>query len=212
MQTPIYPELLRFLSEREQEFDQISPARKKQLQKLSSYLEKKYTEGKTPRLIVVCTHNSRRSHMGQVWLSVGAEYLGLPTLEAFSGGTEATAFNPRSVAALKKTGVQIVPKESTLGTTNPVYQVSWMGDMEPYEAFSKKLEHPKNPQEAFGAIMVCTEADEACPFVAGADFRLSLPYDDPKAFDDTELETEKYAARSRQIARELLFMLKKVSL
>lgn len=144
--------------------------------------------------------------MGQLWLSVGAEYLGLPSLEAYSGGTEATAFNIRSVEALRQTGLEI--NTSTPEDTNPLYEIRWKENMEPYQAFSKKFDHETNPQSEFGAVMVCSEADEACPFVPGAEFRLSLPFDDPKAFDDTELEAEKYEERSQQIAREILFSLK----
>ena len=35
------------------------------------------------------------------------------------------------------------------------------------------------------------------------------PYDDPKAFDDTPAEAEKYDERSQQIAREMLYIFSK---
>lgn len=59
--------------------------------------------------------------------------------------------------------------------------------------------------------MVCSSADKGCPIVFGCDFRLSLPYDDPKDFDDTDLEEEKYDERVRQIGREFLFSLSQVN-
>lgn len=209
MSTKLFPQLHTYLQEREQEFDQIPETRKQELIELSVYLKRKYESGETPQLIVICTHNSRRSHMGQLWLSVGAELYGLPKLEAYSGGTEATAFNTRSVSALRKTGLDI--QTETPEANNPRYEVSWNTAMKSYLAYSKKFGDPPNPASHFAAIMVCTSADEACPIVAGADFRLSLPYQDPKAFDDTDLEAEKYEERARQIAREILFALKKVS-
>ena len=147
--------------------------------------------------------------MGQLWLAVAAEYLGLPTLTSFSGGTEATAFNHRSVAALKKCGLEIHSEDDK--ASNPLYEVRWKKEMQPYSAFSKKFSDAPNPSEAFAAIMVCSEADEACPFVPGAEFRLALPFEDPKAFDNTELESEKYSERAAQIAREILFALKEAS-
>ena len=47
---------------------------------------------------------------------------------------------------------------------------------------------------------------KVCPIVAGADFRIALPFEDPKAFDDTPLESEKYTERCRQIGREMLYV------
>ncbi|MDW3651602.1 MAG: hypothetical protein R8P61_31265 [Bacteroidia bacterium] len=209
MKQHLFPPLLEFMNDRAKEFDQISAERKVLLGQLSTYLSTKYQKAETPKLIVICTHNSRRSHMGQIWLSVAAEYLTLPHLESYSGGTEATAFNHRSVAALQKSGLEI--RTENADSKNPVYQLSWKADMDAYRAFSKKFSDPPNPEQAFAAIMVCTEADEACPFVPGAEFRLALPFVDPKAFDDTDLEAEKYEERSRQIAREILFALKEAS-
>lgn len=209
MKQTLFPRLIEFMDDRAKEFDQISAERRVLLGQLSTYLSDKYQKKENPKLIVICTHNSRRSHMGQIWLAVAAEYLGLAHLESYSGGTEATAFNHRSVAALKKSGLEITTEEGD--SSNPLYHVSWKAEMEAYEAFSKKFSDPPNPQNAFGAIMVCTEADEACPFVPGAEFRLALPFVDPKAFDDTDLEAEKYEERSKQIAREILFALKEAS-
>ncbi|MEL6250638.1 MAG: hypothetical protein AAFR87_01400 [Bacteroidota bacterium] len=209
MKQLLFPRLIEFMDDRAKEFEQISAERKASLARLSTYLSEKYQKEETPSLIVICTHNSRRSHMGQVWLAVAAEYLGLPKLESYSGGTEATAFNHRSVAALKKSGLEITTEDGE--SSNPLYHVSWKPEMEAYQAFSKKFSDEPNPKEAFAAIMVCTEADEACPFVPGAELRLSLPYVDPKAFDDTDQEAEKYEERSKQIAREILFALKEVS-
>lgn len=185
------------------EFDKIPAERKEQLQKLAAYISKKNRDGEIPRLIVICTHNSRRSHIGQLWLAVGAEYFGLPLIETYSGGTEATAFNPRSVSALKRIGFDI--SNTQANTQNPKYEVRWSKAMDAYIAFSKKFDDEPNPTSSFGAIMVCTEADEGCPFVPGCDFRLSLPYDDPKAFDDTALEATKYDERVLQIGREIIY-------
>ncbi|MGV6831245.1 MAG: hypothetical protein ACWA5P_06750 [bacterium] len=184
-------------------FDEIPAGRKEQLQQLADYISKKYNEKETPRLIVICTHNSRRSHIGQLWLAVGAEYFDLPLIETYSGGTEATAFNPRSVSALKRIGFDI--STNNADAQNPKYQVRWSEAMDAYTAFSKKFDDEPNPTSSFGAIMVCTEADEGCPFVPGCDFRLSLPYDDPKAFDDSDLEVAKYDERVLQIGREIIY-------
>jgi len=200
-------EIEKFCKELESDSEIIPNERKEKLSTLSNYISNKIKEGQTPKIVVICTHNSRRSHIGQIWLAVGANYFQLPEIQTFSGGTEATAFNIRAVKAFQRIGFDISAKEET---KNPIYQISWKKGMKPYQAFSKKYEEEPNPKEKFAAVMVCSEADEGCPFVFGCDFRLSLPFEDPKKFDETELETEKYDERVRQIGREMLFVIGQV--
>lgn len=187
----------------EQEFDDITIERKLKLIELSDYIISRKNEEEIARLVVICTHNSRRSHMGQIWAQVAADYYGIRKIETFSGGTEATAFNPRAVSAFKKVGFDVNTIEND--DDNHTYELKWSEDMEAYQAFSKRYDDTPNPSEKFAAIMVCTSADEGCPVITGCDFRLSLPYEDPKAYDDTGLETEMYDERLRQIGREMLF-------
>ena len=187
----------------EQEFDDITIERKLKLIELSDYIISRKNEHEIARLVVICTHNSRRSHMGQIWAQVAADYYGIRKIETFSGGTEATAFNPRAVSAFKKVGFDVNTIEND--DDNHTYELKWSEDMEAYQAFSKRYDDTPNPSEKFAAIMVCTSADEGCPVITGCDFRLSLPYEDPKAYDDTGLEAEMYDERLRQIGREMLF-------
>lgn len=192
----------------EEEFALIPADRKEILLSLRGYISNKIANNQVPKLVVICTHNSRRSHIGQIWLAVGADYYQLPEIQTFSGGTEATAFNIRAVNAFRKSGFEISSNGGT--KENPIYQINWKKVENSYPAFSKKYEDAPNPKAQFAAIMVCTEADAGCPFASGCDFRLSLPYDDPKAFDDTDLEAQKYEERLRQIGREVLFALSQV--
>lgn len=194
----------------EAEFTFISEERKAKLRLLRRYVFGKFEANKTPKVTVICTHNSRRSHLGQLWLAVGADYYNLPKIETYSGGTEATAFNSRAVTALREIGFDI--KADDTSASNPNYAVKWTDMMSPYTAFSKKYDSQPNPVEDFAAILVCGSADRGCPVVIGCDFRLFLPFDDPKAFDDTDLEAEKYSERARQIAREMLFVLSKMKI
>ncbi|WP_298509757.1 hypothetical protein [uncultured Kordia sp.] len=204
----IFQELLINIDKLTKQFDTISSDRKAQLETLSAYVQKKYNDKKTPKLIVICTHNSRRSHLGQVWLAAAADYYQLPALESYSGGTEATAFNPNAVAAVRRIGFDI---SKLVEAENPIYKIQWKEDQEAYNAFSKRFEEPPNPTQEFAAIMVCTEADEGCPFVPGTDFRIALPFEDPKAFDGTPQEAAKYDERCEQIGTEMLYMMSKVS-
>ena len=209
MNRPIFFKKIETLcKELEQEFDLIPRERKEKLQELSAYIARKIEAEQVPKLVVICTHNSRRSHIGQIWLAVGADYFQLAEIQTFSGGTEATAFNSRAVKAFQQVGFEI--STANENEDNPIYDIRWMKEMKPYQAFSKRFEDAANPKEQFAGIMVCSQADKDCPAVVGCDFRLSLPYDDPKEFDDTEFEEEKYNERIKQIGREILFSLKQM--
>jgi arsenate reductase (thioredoxin) len=191
------------------DFLPISDSRKLQLEAMSEYFTEKAEDGKNLDIIFICTHNSRRSHIAQLWAAVAAEYYEIPNVSTYSGGTEATAFNHRSVKAMQKTGYEIKMIDEG---KNPIYQCSFSSEIQPTTAFSKKYDHITNPQSDFIAVMVCSDADEACPFVAGASKRFSLPYDDPKNYDDTELEESKYDERTKQIATEIFYMFSRVKI
>ena len=206
--TPIFISLQKLCDQLVSEFESIPSERKAKLDSLSDYFAKKYQQEETPQATVICTHNSRRSHMGQLWLNVAAAYYDLPDVETFSGGTAITAFNPRAVKALQDLGFHISTEDPT--QDNPVYHVRWNDTMTPYPAFSKRYDDPPKPAENFAAIMVCTSADEGCPIVHGSDFRLALPFNDPKAFDDTPLAAAKYEERSRDIGRECLYVFSRI--
>ena len=203
-----FERLDQYCSDFEEEFHLISEERKLQLQILSEYISKKQKNQEVTRLIVICTHNSRRSHIGQLWLAAASELYGIKNVKTYSGGTEATAFNPRSVAALQRAGFEIVTSES--GGENPTYYAAFGFSHSPLKMFYKVFDHEENPIQGFAAIMVCSDADENCPFVPGTEKRISITYDDPKDFDGTDLEEAKYDERVRQIGREMFYVLKVV--
>ena len=78
--------------------------------------------------------------------------------------------------------------------------------------FSKGYDDPANPSEEFIAVMVCSDADEACPFIPGAATRFSIPYQDPKAYDETKSESVEYDKSCLKIAAELFYLFKFLSL
>lgn len=211
----LVPELEKFVAERIEEFSKISEERKVLLQDIADYIRGRLHENKTPRLTFVCTHNSRRSHFAQIWAKVAAVHYDLGTVETFSGGTEATAFNPRSVAALKRAGFDIQQSsgsnKSKSGTvTNPHYLVRFSKEIEPAICFSKVYDSPPNPNEQFCAVMTCSEADKACPNVRGCDRRVAIAYTDPKVADNTPQEAATYDDRCAQVAREMLYVMSRV--
>ena len=191
-----YPELDLYLQELIDEADLIPNERKRELQRIVGYIDRVEAPA---QLNFICTHNSRRSHISQIWATTAAAFYDLD-IECYSGGTEATAFNPRAVAAMERAGFQIYNP----GGDNPQYEVSYAEDEPVITCFSKTFDDPENPEDDFAAIMTCSHADANCPFIPGAT-RMSLTYRDPKEADDTPEESERYDERVRQIGRELLF-------
>lgn len=200
--TSMYQDVRSYLSDREREFDQIPADRRALLKSMAAYVRKCSNDGTRPRLLFVCTHNSRRSHLAQVWAAAAANYYGVTAPAVYSGGTEATAFNPRAVAALGRAGIRI---EKTTDDENPIYHVRFCESGPAITAFSKVFSQAPNPQKDFCAIMVCGSADRACPTVKGAAERIAIPYVDPKEKDGTPGESAAYDACCRQIAREMLY-------
>ncbi|MFK7810740.1 MAG: protein-tyrosine-phosphatase [Saprospiraceae bacterium] len=198
----LYPTLLHTIEELKTEFDQIPETRRQLLLSLGNYCRQKVAAEQPIHLNVICTHNSRRSHLGQLWLSTAAQYYGIPNLHSYSGGTESTAFHPNAVQGMRSLGFHIDKKSDG---PNPRYLALLHEKDEGQVLFSKKYDNPVNPTEAFAAIMVCTEADRGCPVILGAEQRFAISFSDPKAFDGTEREAAGYLERCRDIGREVLF-------
>jgi len=185
-----------------QDFDVIDTERRQSLANFARLVEDRLSAKGFVVLNFICTHNSRRSHISQLWAQAASYHFGIPGVRCLSGGTEATAFNPRAVEAMRALGFAI---EMINDGANPRYEVRYSSAAEPVVAFSKRFDDASNVAQEFIAIMTCDHADENCPFVPGAHQRISLWYDDPKHFDGTELEQAKYLERAQQIGRELLY-------
>jgi protein-tyrosine phosphatase/arsenate reductase len=183
-------------------FAEISEERKQLLQKISNYIQTKKDNQQPINLVYVCTHNSRRSHFGQVWAAVAANYFGVKNVFTFSGGTESTAFNPNAIYALRKIGFDIMDDGQTI---NPSYNVKFADD-DFTTCFSKVYNHPQNPQQHFAAIMTCSDAEQNCPYIPGVELRIGTTYNDPKAFDNTPQQDAAYTERATQIALECLYV------
>ena len=181
----------------------IPDNRKVILDKFKDYIQNKLEIGETPRLNFICTHNSRRSQFSQIWAQTAAAFFAID-IECFSGGVELTAFNERAVASILRCGFK-VEKE---GEINPKYSVYYDTKSKPIVAFSKLFDDTPSP---FAAVMTCAHADENCPFIPAAECRIPVRYDDPKAFDDTALEAEKYDERSIQIASEMFYVFRNLA-
>jgi arsenate reductase len=198
----LFPRLAETVAQLVNEFNLIPAERKVTLRLLADFVLARKQEGRSAVLNFICTHNSRRSHISQLWAQAAAFAYGVPDIICLSGGTEATAFNPRAVLAMQQVGFQI---HVTSESPNPRYDVRFAENAPAVIAFSKTFDDPFNRASDFAAVMTCSHADENCPFIPGATQRIALTYEDPKAFDDTPEESQGYAERVRQIGRELLY-------
>lgn len=183
--------------------------RKEVLQPLIQYIQNKVNSEEEIRLNFICTHNSRRSHLSQIWAQTMAFHFNIKNVFCYSGGTEATAMFPKVVETLENQGFEI---QKLSEEPNPVYAVKFDANQHPIICFSKTYFNDFNPKNNFGAIMTCNNADEGCPMVFGAEARFPIKYDDPKAFDGTKFMNEKYSERSLQIASEMLHVFSKIKI
>jgi len=189
------------------EINAISEERKSTLKLLIDYIQNRVNSSEAIRLNFICTHNSRRSHLSQVWAQTMASNFNIKSVFCYSGGTEATALFPMVSETLKKTGfiINIISEGK-----NPIYVIKYSANEHPVIGFSKKYDSNFNPGSSYAAIMTCSQADKDCPFIPGAEKRIPITYEDPKVFDNTPHQAEKYMERSLQIATEMFYVFSKI--
>jgi len=106
------------------------------------------------RLLVLCTHNSARSQMGEGWLRHHAARIGLEA-EVWSAGTEATRVKPDAIAAMAEVGIDLTGHAS------------------------KTLWDLPDPWAFDVVLTVCDDANETCPVYPAATTRLHVSFPDP---------------------------------
>ncbi|MDV3736181.1 protein-tyrosine-phosphatase [Elizabethkingia anophelis] len=186
----------------------ISEERKAVLQPLIDFIQQKVNDRQDININFICTHNSRRSHLSQVWAQVASAHFNIPNVHCYSGGTEETSLFPKVAETLTNQGFNIF---KIADTNNPVYAIKYSDNALPVIGFSKKYDSPFNPVSAFTAIMTCSQADGGCPFIAGAEKRIPITFEDPKISDNTPEQSQVYTERSLQIATEMFYVFSKVS-
>lgn len=194
--------LKEYIEKRLSEADLISPDRKSLLQAWAKDMAYEYKLNQKLDLLFICTHNSRRSQFAEAWGTSAAAYFDLKNTKCYSGGTEVTACHQNTVNALESAGFTHRPagrennKTYPLSSTDPAIEML---------LYSKLYNTEENPQKQFFALMTCASADQNCPYIPEALSRIALNYEDPKVADDTPQESEVYAERCSEIAREILF-------
>lgn len=189
-------------------FNLIDDQRKTILQPLVAYIQDKVNNNQIINLNFICTHNSRRSHLAQVWAQFATAYYNIQNINCYSGGTEETALFPKVAETLENQGFQIL---KIADNKNPVYAIKFDENCLPIIGFSKKYDDAYNPNSNFVAILTCSQADDGCPFIAGAEKRIPITYEDPKISDGTAEQIEVYKQRSIQIATEMMYIFSQIT-
>ena len=189
------------------DFNQIPEERKTILQPLIDYIQNKVSNKQSIRLNLICTHNSRRSHLSQVWAQTSAANYNVQNVSCYSGGTEATALFPMVAETLQNSGFKV---EAISEGKNPVYSIKFASNEQPIIGFSKTYDDDFNPESEFAAIMTCSQADGGCPVIAGAEKRIPITYEDPKVSDGTPEQKDIYLKRSLQIGTEMFYVFSQI--
>jgi len=185
----------------------VNSERQSSLKPLTNYIEGKLINNRKVSLNFICTHNSRRSHLAQVWAQTIANYFNFDNIFCYSGGTESTTINTAVLKALIHSGFEI---EKISENENPVYNIKYSLHQIPIKCFSKCFYHSFNPSTDFAAILTCSDAEKECPYISGADIRILMPFEDPKSYDNTSQQDEKYLERSLQIATQMKYIFSKL--
>ena len=188
--------------------ENISQERKAILQSLIDFVQQKVNDKQEININFICTHNSRRSHLSQVWAQVASAHFNILNVHCYSGGSEETELFPKVVETLTNQGLRIF---KIADSNNPVYAIKYSDNILPVIGFSKKYGSAFNPVSSFVAIMTCSQADGGCPFIAGAEKRIPITFEDPKISDNTPEQTQVYTERSLQIASEMFYVFSKIS-
>ena len=186
----------------------LSKKRESLLIEIADTIAEAYLDRQKIKINFICTHNSRRSQLAQVWAFFAINYFQLSNIFSLSGGTEVTKFHRNAVKVLQYAGFEF--DLDNFSHQNPKYLVSFKGCKTPLRVFSKIFEDPIN-EFPYIAITTCNNAHESCPFIPDAIHRLHLPYSDPKIFDNTHKTREKYLETSNLIAGEIYFIFEEIN-
>lgn len=188
-------------------FQSIDNERKVVLQPLVDFVQQSMDKKQQVIINFICTHNSRRSHLTQIWAQVAASYFAIPNVNCYSGGTEVTAIHPMVVRVLSNQGFSVSPISEGI---NPIYVIKYAENGLPILGFSKEYNAPFNPQSGFAAVLTCSQADTGCPFISGADIRIPITYKDPKEADGKNNQEQVYSDRSLEIARDMFYVFSQI--
>ena len=124
-------------------------------------------------ILFLCTGNSCRSQMAEGW----CRHLAGPDVAVQSAGIEAHGKNPRAIAVMAESGIDIQQQESTRLTDD---MIDW-ADL---------------------VVTVCGHADELCPALPARTVKRHWPLPDPAKAEGTEDQIATVFRASRDDIRD----------
>ncbi|WP_413512829.1 low molecular weight phosphatase family protein [Myroides odoratus] len=198
----MYPELVATIASFQIGMD-LKEERKDILLGLAQSIDRERKAQQSVNLMFICTHNSRRSQFAQIWAQAAVAYYELDNILCYSGGTEETVLFEGVVETLQHQGffIGVVAQGA-----NPIYSIKYEPNGVPILGFSKRYTSFFHPADQFIAIMTCSQATDACPFVSGAKQSIALAYEDPQVFDGQYEQKAMYSKKSLEIAKEIFYV------
>jgi len=200
---PLYPILKDYVKDFHKEFRNISEERRYRLNEIASYVRQQKKQNQIAQLLFITTNQSTIGQMAQIWAETAAFYYGLNNVTTFSGGLHPDTISEKMIFALERAGYIVYTTELSGGV---VYKVKYSYNLKPIIVFPKKINHKKNPDGQFMAIIIEPNANANLTEVKGAQKRLSIYYDDPQGYEGVPEEEKIYNERSRQIALEMFYV------
>ncbi len=143
----------------------------------------------TTNVLILCTHNSARSVLGEGMFNHWAQTLGIDARAYSAGSTPSGRINPMAVEVLEHAGID----------TSSYRSKSW-------DEFSK----PDAPTMRV-VITVCdSAAQETCPYWPGSPVQVHWGYPDPSNVGTTPDEKRAAFESTRQVIGERMHKLAKV--
>lgn len=198
--------LVDYISERLNEFSQITRGRRRSLERLAALISGRAPAGSDKLIVFFCTHNSRRSQMAQIWAATAAHHFAVKGVIFQSAGILATKVDRRTIETLERVGFACKRADGH----NPLYTVQIGNPRQRIRLSSKTLPNSYQRPTNFIAVMTCSDADRECPIIDGASNRLTLCYDDPKVADGSPREADVYDQCCRSISRDLLYAFSRI--
>lgn len=199
----LYPILFNYVRDLYPDYDKIPFERKAVLEEIANYLIGAQQLENTGKIIFIETDHLARSVMVHAWAMAASYYYGIENVKIYSGGINAAKISKDAIIALEKAGFIIYKIQEG---NNPEYEIKYSYNIEPLILRSIKYNDKSNPNINFGSIIICSNADINLPVVKGNNFRTSLHYFDPSAYDGTSDAPELYLEKSKEIATEMFYL------
>lgn len=199
----LYPILFNYSRDLYPEYINIPGERRVILEEIANYIIGSLQFEKESEILFLETDNSTRTIMAEAWATAASFYYGINHVKIYSGGINSSKISTNTIVALEKAGFIIY---KTSEKQNPTYEIKYSYNVPPVIVTSKKYNNKLNPDIRYGSVFLCSNADINLPVVKGNNFRTSLHYFDPTAYNNSPEAPEKYMDRCHEIAIEMFYL------